>query len=350
MNFIVIPSLNPTDELPKLIDRLGDREKIVVVDDGSSDKTIFEKLRLLPNVFVLTHPENRGKGAAIKTAAAFISENFPDAGLITADDDGQHTVADIKAISEATDKNPDSLILGVRDFSGKDVPVRSKMGNFSTYVFFKLRTGKTLRDTQTGLRGIPASLVKALLEIPGNRFDFEITMLTQFSDNNIPFVCVPINTVYISGGRKSNYRTFSDSYRVIKGILYRRKPSKALQISKFGLSGILSAGVDIGLYYIFLNFMPVLESAYIARAISGIFNFTLNRNLVFESTESRARSAVKYLILFAVQLVLTANLTDFLVNAGANELLAKIAVDLSLFTLSFVIQRRIVFRKKQKAD
>jgi glycosyltransferase involved in cell wall biosynthesis len=347
MNFIVIPSLNPTEELPKLIDSLGERERIIVVDDGSSDKSIFDSLRSRVNVFVLTHPENRGKGAAIKTAAAFIAENFPAAGFVTADDDGQHTAADIKAVRVATDKNPAALILGVRNFSGDTVPIRSKMGNFSTFVIFKLRTGKTLRDTQTGLRGIPAALVGELLTIPGNRFDFEITMLTQFADCGTEFICVPISTVYISGGRKSNYRTFRDSVRVIRGMLYRRQPSKAFQFSKFGLSGILSAGVDIGLYYILLSFLPVLQSAYIARLISGVFNFTLNRNLVFQSNESPARSAIKYIILFAVQLVLTANLTDFAVNAGANELLSKIAVDLALFTVSFVIQRKIVFRKKQ---
>jgi putative flippase GtrA len=133
---------------------------------------------------------------------------------------------------------------------------------------------------------------------------------------------------------------------VIKGILYRSQPSKIFQISKFGLSSFLSACVDVGLYYVFLQFMPVLISAYVARLISGAFNFTINRNLVFESKESRVRSAIKYIILFAVQLVLTANLTDLLVETGANVLLSKIAVDLTLFTASFIIQRQLVFRKK----
>jgi glycosyltransferase involved in cell wall biosynthesis len=348
MNFIVIPSLNPTNELTALIDELGDREKVIIVDDGSSDKSIFDTLKLRANVFVLTHPENRGKGAAIKTAAAFIAENFPAAGFVTADDDGQHTAEDIIKVRAAIENSHGALVLGVRDFSERKVPIRSKMGNFSTSVIFKIRTGRTLHDTQTGLRGIPAALVGKLGEIPGTRFDFEITMLTQFSDQNIPFVYVPISTVYKSGGRKSNYRTFTDSVKVIKGILYRSQPRGVFQFSKFGLSSFLSACVDVGLYYVFYQFLPVLISAYVARLISGVFNFTVNRNLVFDSKESRARSAIKYILLFAVQLVLTANLTDLLVNAGANVLISKIVIDLALFTLSFIIQKKLVFRKKAK--
>jgi putative flippase GtrA len=346
MNFIVIPSLNPTNELPALIESIGERERFVIVDDGSSDKTIFDTLKQRANVFVLTHPENKGKGAAIKTAAAFIAENFPAAGFVTADDDGQHTAEDIIAVRAATDRNPNALILGVRDFSKKGVPVRSKMGNFSTSVIFKIRTGRTLRDTQTGLRGIPAAFVGTLSEIPGTRFDFEITMLTHFSDRNIPFVYVPISTVYKSGGRKSNSRTFTDSVKVIRGILYRSQPSKVLEISKFGISGLLSAGIDVGLYYAFYQFIPLLPALYAARLLSGAFNFTVNRNLVFESKESRARSAVKYIILFSVQLLLMANLTNFAVSQGANEYIAKILIDIMLFILSFIVQKRLVFRKK----
>jgi glycosyltransferase involved in cell wall biosynthesis len=348
MNFIVIPSLNPTNELPSLIDELGEREKIIIVDDGSSDKTIFDTLKLRANVFLITHPENKGKGAAIKTAAAFIAEHFPSSGFVTADDDGQHTADDIIKVRAAIDQSPGALILGVRNFSERDVPIRSKMGNFSTSVIFKIRTGRTLRDTQTGLRGIPASLVGKLGEIPGTRFDYEITMLTQFSDQNVPFVYVPISTVYKSGGRKSNYRTFTDSVKVIKGILYRSQPRGVFQFSKFGLSSFLSACIDVGLYYVFYQFMPILPALYIARLLSGVFNFTVNRNLVFESKESRVRSAIKYIILFTIQLVLMANLTDFAVSLGMNEYIAKIVIDLILFTISFIIQRQLVFRKKAK--
>jgi putative flippase GtrA len=348
MNFIVIPSLNPTDKLTMLVDALGDRERIILVDDGSKDKRIFDNLRKRTNVFVLTHPENYGKGEAIKTAAAFVSENFPEYGIVTADDDGQHTPEDIFAVKKALRNNPGALVLGVRDFSGKDVPRRSRFGNKSTSLIFKIRTGRSLSDTQTGLRGIPAKLIKHLTEIPGSRFEYEITMLTDFSDRDIPFVYVPIKAVYSTGARKSYYKTFSDSVRVIGGILYRRKSSKVLQFSKFGVSGILSAAVDVGLYYLLSFSIPVLAAAYIARLVSGIFNFSINRFLVFSSNEKTSRSAVKYLILFAVQLVLTANLTDLLVGIGANILLSKIAVDLTLFTLSFIIQRRIVFKNRSK--
>jgi dolichol-phosphate mannosyltransferase len=333
--------------LTELIDKLGEREKIVLVDDGSNDKTLFEKLSERTNVFVLTHEMNKGKGEAIKTATAYVLRNFPGAGIVTADDDGQHTPEDIIAVKNAIDRNPNALILGVREFSGDDVPIRSKMGNKTTSVFFKMRTGRKLEDTQTGLRGIPASLLKTLPQIPGSRFEYEISMLTTFSDMGIDFVLIPIRTVYQEGSRKSNYKTVSDSIKIAKSIARKNfHRARIIQLSKFGLSGIVSAGVDLGLFYVLSLYIQVLPAAYIARIFSGIFNFTVNRNLVFKASESRGRSAVKYLILFAVQLVLTANLTDLLVNLGGNALISKIAVDLVLFTVSFIIQRKIVFKKK----
>jgi dolichol-phosphate mannosyltransferase len=347
MNFIVIPSLNPGSELVKLIDDLGNRERIVLVDDGSDDKAVFEKLAERTNVFVITHEVNKGKGEALKTAAEYVLRNFPGSGIVTADDDGQHMPEDIIKVKNAVDRNPGALVLGVREFSGENVPLRSKMGNKTTSVIFRIRTGRKLGDTQTGLRGIPAELVKTLPQIPGSRFEYEISMLTTFADLGVDFVMVPVHTVYQTGARKSNYKTVSDSIKIAKSIARKNiHKARIIQFSKYGLSGIVSAAVDFGLYYVFSLYMPVLVSAYIARLISGVFNFTVNRNLVFKASESRARSAVKYIILFAVQLVLTANLTDFLVGAGGNEYISKIAVDLTLFTISFVIQRKFVFKKK----
>ena len=95
---MLIPSLEPDDRLPAYVRRLLDKgfQHVVIVDDGSSAayQPIFAELDAMDGVSVTHHEVNRGKGCALKTGYAYIQAHFPAAsGVITADADGQHTVA-----------------------------------------------------------------------------------------------------------------------------------------------------------------------------------------------------------------------------------------------------------------
>ncbi|MBO4734302.1 MAG: glycosyltransferase family 2 protein, partial [Clostridia bacterium] len=170
--FLVIPSLNPDEKLGKTIKSMIDAgfNDIIVVDDGSDEnhKQFFPTAN--NNITLLTHEVNRGKGAALKTAFSYIKENFPEAyGVVTADGDGQHAPEDVvRCAGEISDKR--EIVLGCRDFSGPDVPRRSRFGNRTTSFIFKTLCGKAISDTQTGLRGFPAALLDYLCGISGDRF------------------------------------------------------------------------------------------------------------------------------------------------------------------------------------
>ena len=128
----------------------------VVVDDGSTmdRQWIFAQLEALPAVVVLHHPQNRGKGAALKTAFQTVwTWNDPTAYLVTMDADGQHLPQDAERVLQEARTHPGALVLGTRTF-GRGVPLRSRVGNALTRVAFHLLSRTKVADTQTGLRAL----------------------------------------------------------------------------------------------------------------------------------------------------------------------------------------------------
>lgn len=211
---IIIPAFEPDQRLLKLVRQLKpDFKDFIVVDDGSRTTTpLFNELRTHDGVNVLSHGVNRGKGAALKTAFAELLRRYPDAlGAVTVDADGQHLPKDVVRVAESLRQHPDRLTLGVRTFS-KGIPFRSRLGNLWTLAEFRLLTGHAVRDTQSGLRGVPLAFVPRLLDIPGDRYDYEIRMLANAVLRSKGVVQVPIETVYEQGNRTSHYRPLADTF------------------------------------------------------------------------------------------------------------------------------------------
>ena len=181
---VLIPAYKPEERLIKLSEKLLSEDflEIVVVDDGSGEDfaPIFLKLKEM-GVTVLAHAINLGKGSALKTGFNFVATERPDAaGVVTADADGQHLVKDIKRVGEALLAQESTIVLGSRKFAGK-VPLKSRFGNTITKAVFNLVSGEKIRDTQTGLRGFPASSLKDMLALKGSRYEYEMNVLLEAS-------------------------------------------------------------------------------------------------------------------------------------------------------------------------
>ena len=180
---VLIPSLDPDEKLPKYVEELIKAQYglILVIDDGSGPEyqPIFERIASWPGCHVLHHEVNRGKGAALRTGFAYILEQTKLEGVITADSDGQHTVADTAKLAERLDGSRAELLLGSRDFSrrSKQVPPKSRFGNRLTSGIFALLYSHWLPDTQTGLRGMSRAMLRDCLEITGDRFEYEMNQL-----------------------------------------------------------------------------------------------------------------------------------------------------------------------------
>ena len=359
---VVLPSLDPDEKLYSVIDALTEQgfSDIILVNDGSKpEKTEYFTHAALawPCVTVLTHPVNRGKGAAMKTAFAYILENRPDcAGVVTVDGDGQHRADDTRKCVEKMLESG-HIVLGVRDFSQQDVPPRSRFGNTCTSVVFKIFVGMTISDTQTGLRVIPARYLRAMAAVAGERYEYETNMLLEMKKQGIAFNEVKIQTVYIDENQTSHFHPIRDSWRIYKLIL--------AHFFRYTLSSMLSSVLELALYSVLsLLLCRVLEdpamtavTTVCSRAISCTFNFTINKRLVFHSTASTRRSFGRYLMLaipqMLVQMVLTQGAYWLLAipeTATALRTVVYTAVMLILFVASYMIQQRWVFAPPSGAD
>ena len=221
---ILIPSLEPDDRLPAYMRRLLEAgfTRAVVVDDGSSEKyqPIFNELDAMDGVTVLHHEVNRGKGCALKTGYSYIRDNIPEAsGVITADADGQHTVEDCWKLAEALTQDKRVLYLGSRDFDLPNVPPKSRFGNKTTSAVFKLFYGHWLPDTQTGLRAFKREDLQFMIDVPGERFEYEMQVLIACARAKMDMVPITIETVYENENEGTHFHPIRDSYRIYKVII-----------------------------------------------------------------------------------------------------------------------------------
>lgn len=342
---VIIPSLNPDKNLLNLVNELYDNgfDDIVIVNDGSDEEHLkyFPNTERMPFCTVLKHCRNRGKGAALKTAFEFFSENREGKdGVVTIDGDGQHLTNDIAA---CVDKMLESgkVVLGVRDFSEESVPRKSRIGNRITRTVFKLFCGLNISDSQTGLRAIPAEAVGEIVNVKGQRYEYETNMLLEFKKRHIDFSEQPIDTVYINGNAGSHFRPFVDSIRIYKLIL------------SFAFSSLFSMLVELAVFYLALRFFfkgtyDVLLATVLSRVISSIFNFSFNRKKVFDGEGGLGRSLFRY-ILLAIPLAAASmgSIKGLSLLVGAEsaviKTLLKMLVDTILFFVSFRVQQNWVF-------
>jgi glycosyltransferase involved in cell wall biosynthesis len=343
---VIIPALDPGPAMLQLISGLREKKffRIVVVNDGSCSgaAALFDEAADLGCV-VIRHRKNLGKGEGLKTGIRQAVRMWGRVPVITADSDGQHLPEDIVRIAEEMEAHPDALVLGIRDFSGGHVPFRSRAGNYITSKLFRFTTGVDCPDTQTGLRGIPESLLELALNEEGSRYEYEMNFLTDVV-KTAPLRMVPIETVYENGNRSSHFRPFADSVRI-----YGRP-------IRFALASLTGAACD---YTIFVLTFPliaavpalteaksVMLSTAAARIGSGTVNFALNRRWSFRSGNPAGGDLVRYLIVFfclmAASGLCTAALSMFLPPQAA-----KPAVDTALFFLSYRVQKNWVFRKSR---
>ena len=348
---IVIPSLEPDYQLVDYIKELiGDYfNNVLIVDDGSSEKyqCIFDELEQIKGVDVIHHKVNKGKGRALKTAYEYIRSNYANVfGIITADSDGQHLAKDCYKIAKEMKKGKRALYLGTRDLLSDNVPFKSRNGNRITSTVFKLLYGKWLDDTQTGLRGFLVEDLDFMIGVEGERYEYEMQVLIDCVRNNIEFIPIPIETVYINNNSASHFNAFKDSFKIYKIILKN--------FFKFFLSGITSAIVDLFIYYLLCYLiLPkfgltnqtsiVWTSGLVARIISSTVNFLLNKNFVFKF-KGNSKCAIKYIVNCVLCICVSNAAVSLLSKVTTVEWILKPLIDLVLYFINYKIQSTWVFK------
>ena len=342
-NVILIPAYQPDFRLNSLIDELNRAlvaSVIVVVNDGSkpSCNEVFEKASKQDHVIVLTHDVNQGKGRALKTALEYCQKRNDLDLFVTVDADGQHQTKDIINVLKGAEAYPEALVLGSRSFDESQVPLKSKLGNKITRLITSYLIGQKITDTQTGLRAFGRPAMEKFLKVPGERYEYEMNMLLYCGKLNIPIKEVVIETIYIDDNSASHFNPLLDSIRI-----YR-------QILTFSLISLLSTGLDIGVFTLFVYTLKgvdvILYATVIARLISVNFNFLMNKTVVFKSKQQWFEHMWKYYTLALFQMLTSYFLVKSVYTLfEKNVVLIKIAVDITLFLVSYQIQKLVIFRK-----
>jgi glycosyltransferase involved in cell wall biosynthesis len=341
---VLIPARRHGPALAPLVDALlhsgngAGFGAIIVVDDGSpeEDKEDFDALAGIAGVHVLQHAVNLGKGRALKTGINyFLTALQGFAGLVTADADGQHSASDILRIGEALLKAQGRPVVGCRGFAG-EVPLRSRLGNALTRLIFHFVSGHDVSDTQTGLRGFPSEILGDLIPLPGERYEYEMTVLAHLCREGRAPVEVPISTIYIDGNRSSHFDPIRDSMRIY------------FVLARFYASALVSAGIDFAGFSLTFAFTHNVLASIVVGRLSSLANFLLNRRFVFNSRGQMGVALGRYYLLaLAVAIVsygLINGLTSYL---GWNVFATKVIVDTLLSLVTFSVQRIFVFPARE---
>jgi glycosyltransferase involved in cell wall biosynthesis len=338
---ILIPAYNPDSGIVQQVRELAesDIEWLVVVDDGSQDekaRSYFKRIQESPKVMVLSHAENLGKGAAIKTGLRWIQDNLPACeGVVTVSSSGKHPLASVLHVAEELYKNPGCLVLGERTLDHNS-PFLLRLSQKSTSWMVNRFWNFGVKDPQTTLRGVPSSLIPRLLKISYNRAEFDFEMLLVCRRESIPLYAFPAEDLFMESSNYSWFDPLRDSARLVFVLL------------RYVMASLLTASVD---YLVFLGVYPflgnLLVSVYLARLVSIVVNYTLTRNSVFYSKEKIWVTLPRYLALVLVSgFVASRLITVIESNFGLNVVFAKMASELILYFVNFTIMNRWVYAKR----
>ena len=193
--------------------------------------------------------------------------------------------------------------------------------------------------------------MQELMNVSGERFEFETNMLIQTKDR-INIREVKIATVYDSKeNHATHFNPIKDSIRIYKLFLK--------SFCKFIFSSLSSSVIDLSLFSLFCALLTktgsgeyVIWATVLARLISATYNYLLNYKFVFKGDISHGTSALRYAVLAIVQMLASAACVFAIVQCLqliSYEVYIKIIVDVVLFLISFVIQREFVYHRKRGA-
>lgn len=353
---VVIPALNPDNRIIKYIRSLEERgfNRFVVVDDGSLGDAlpIFKNLEYMRvNVVRLDH--NMGKGYALKEGLKYIRNNMPDAsGVIMTDYDGRQGPDAVVKVADRLLKG-DMLVLGRRDIENSNISKAMRRGYKLTERVFRILYSRSVKDVQTGLRGISASLIDDMIDVRGSRYEYEPKMIVEALSRDIPVTEIdagpiePIDTddsiIYVS----KNFRPLYDSFRISVVIF--------MTFLEYALTSISATIVDFILFFLLSEYVfnafdlniCVLLSTVCARIVSSTISFSINRKVVFKSEVNLAKNIIMFYSLAALIMLCSAELvTIFVYLFNGNKTFTKLFVDLCLFFVSYQVQQRVIFKKK----
>jgi glycosyltransferase involved in cell wall biosynthesis len=212
---VIVPTYNNDKTLARVLNgilELIPAERLIVVNDGATDTTAEILEDYADNIHVLVNEPNQGKGFALRKGLKKAIELGYD-NAITIDSDGQHFPSDLPLMINMAIENPGTVLMGSRNMQQEGVPQKSSFGNKFSNFWFKLETGITLPDTQTGFRLYPLEPLKRM-RLFTRKFELEIEIIVRLAWRGVPFKPVSIQVKYDPEERVSHFRPGRDFFRI----------------------------------------------------------------------------------------------------------------------------------------
>lgn len=323
---------------------------IIVVDDGSRQdkKDIFRRIEEM-GCTVFRHQTKRGKGMALKTAMRGYLDAYSSKmdGIITVNSDGCNRIEDIIRISEEVEKQNDrlspKLVLGVRNFDSPYMSNLNRRGNKIAVVSFHYLFNARCSDVLCTLRGVPDKLVKECLKYSERTYAYETSYLIGMKNHG--YSEIPVTLTAPNPDAEVRYSRVWDTI-LIYVVIFRK-------LMVFGATSIIAACIDIFLFWLFTAYMlknvpyPIIAATVMARVVSATCNYFLSRSLVFKSNESKRKSLKQFMVLTAVQCLISAFAVHYLeAYLGGGAVRLKIVVDTLLFFAAYKIQDKFIFKTR----
>lgn len=244
---VIIPTYNNCQTLEEILEKIIEHAgNVIVVNDGSTDGTgeilkyeVRSRKSDKKDLEVISYKKNRGKGYALRTGFRRAAEKGYRYA-ITLDSDGQHRIEELALFAEKIEQEPDSLIVGVRNFSEQEnFEQKSSFANKFSNFWFDFFTDIKLDDTQSGYRLYPLEKLKVksskfkdkkeenaletrtdiakhkLMRFYTNRYEFEFEVLVRAAWRGIKINTVPIKAYYPPREERiSHFRPGKDFTRI----------------------------------------------------------------------------------------------------------------------------------------
>lgn len=218
--FIVIAAYNEEKSIVNVIHSLKKNgyKDIVVVDDGSKDKTY--EICLKEKVHALRHFINRGQGAALKTGIDYAVLQGADI-IVTFDADGQHKADEIKRLKRPIEKGEVEVVLGSRFLDNKtEMPRLKRLTLKGGVLFTRIFSGINLTDTHNGFRAFSRKAAQEI-EIVQDRMAHASEIIDEIAQKKIKFKEVPVTIIY-SDYSKAKGQSIFNSIKIALRLLFSK--------------------------------------------------------------------------------------------------------------------------------
>ena len=211
---VVIPAFEAAQTIGEVVRHVrANGWPVIVVDDGSSDRTAA--IASERGAFVISHLHNVGKGAALRTGFEYALRSRYD-GVVTMDGDGQHDAAEILQLVHAGEIQHAGIVVGNRMTNGASMPPVRRWTNVVMSRTISMMVRQTIPDSQCGFRFIRKEVLESV-PLRTHRFEIESELLLAAASRRWKIVSVPVRSIYQH--HSSHIHPLNDGIRFLRLVL-----------------------------------------------------------------------------------------------------------------------------------